>query len=73
MNMHTTAPVLDPAGNYLDESGAYSLAAKIRNYWQIRGFEPRVWVAKQISAQSPTDSDRFVFIVRSDMKNGRPQ
>lgn len=64
---------LDPTQNYLDESGAYILAGRIRNYWIARGFYPNVWVHKVTSSQSPTAGDAVVFAVKSDMLHGRPR
>lgn len=66
-------PVLNPEDDYTSETGAYRIAAKVREYWARRSLFPKVWVAKTLTLQSTTDRDRIVYMVRSDMKNGRPQ
>lgn len=75
MNMHQTslrvAP-LDRTRDYLEEEGAYKLAATIRHFWALRGKQVKVWVQKQISSQSPTAGESVIFTVRSDMKGGQP-
>lgn len=71
--MHTPhMPALGRDENLLDEPGAYKLAAKIRNVWALRGLAPVVSVSKLMSSASPTDGERAIYIVRSDMRNGRP-
>lgn len=66
-------PTLNPEDDYTTETGAYRIAAKVREYWSKRGLFPKVWVAKTLSLQSVTDRDRTVYVVRSDMQHGRPQ
>lgn len=58
--------------DYLDESGAYKLAATIRAYWAARFQHPRVWVEKITSVQSAEAAIREIFVVKSDMKGGMP-
>lgn len=64
---------LDKSDDYLSEHGAHRLAATIRNYWRLRGFSPLVWVHKQFSSASPTDGDRVIYVVKSDMVGGQPK
>lgn len=70
--MLNTATPLERDRDYFTEDGAYALARVIRNYWQLRGLAPKVWVAKTLVSASPADAGRFIFLVRSDMKGGRP-
>lgn len=70
--MLNTAPSLERDRDYFTEDGAYILAGAIRRYWQRRGLAPKVWVAKKLVSASPADANRFIYLVRSDMKGGRP-
>lgn len=68
-----TTPALSPDDDFTTESGAYRLASKIREFWGMRGLFPKVWVAKVMNAASFSDSERTMYIVKSDMVAGRPQ
>ncbi len=58
--------------DYLDEQGARKLRGTIIAFWRARGKSPEVWVRKLFTSSSPSDSDRVVYIVESDMVGGRP-
>lgn len=58
--------------DYLDEQGAWKLAATIRAFWNARGFKPDVWTRKLLTPASPTAGDRVIYVVESDMVGGRP-
>lgn len=58
--------------DYLDEAGAHNLARKIRACWSRQGLAPKLTIMPVYLSASPTDKERPIWVIRSDMVDGRP-
>jgi hypothetical protein len=64
-----TTPLLDTRGN-MSPKGAAELAATIRNFWLAQGFEG---IETRVELEQISSISRHgVWVVRSNMCNGRP-
>lgn len=53
--------------NTFSREGAAKLAARVKKYWMERGAYPDVWL------EQAQDGDSTIFVVRSDMVDGKPR
>jgi hypothetical protein len=61
--------------DYSTAAGAQLLADMVRAHWAAQGIPVRVeidQVRHPRSLREPNGTDRIVYVVRSDMRNGRP-
>jgi hypothetical protein len=57
-----------PVANHLSFGGASELAARIRDFWKVQGYEVEI-VIERFAIQQRTDG----FAVRSNLFNGSPR
>lgn len=60
----------EPAMNYSTQSGAEHLARMIQQYWAAQGRAVRTRVETIKDYRKP---DQYVYVVRSDLANGKPK
>lgn len=57
---------------FSSHESAEGLARAIRRYWRARGADPRVWL-EQVSAEGIDGEHRKLWVIQSDMLNGKPR